>query len=637
MNATDVSGLLGTFGTSGLPANASTTHDELTTVFQLNSVLAGGGGSNLANGVSLTGMVGDLTPIAHFRPSSPGSTTGTFINDITPGTGPLILQQNDLLFFGELGRNPLSNTVNPPSSNYPAQTGSGGYVIVSDTTGTGFGFNATGQGRNESMQNLSLQTGGQSVTGGTDSNPDNFTNGTGSAIANGNIVVAARFEDLTALGNSGSFAAPSGFNYTNASLISLMNTVKTNTGQDTLFLEEGNVGNGSGPFGTEATNAVGTGLLDVVGGLSAGSFTEVGFNNTNTVGSVPFGFPAKIALTLQSQFNFSATNYTTFQAGSNDPLNYVGFENAAIQISPTTASNPVGVSHTFTITGYQNTGTGDVPVPDGTEAIVTLTASNGAGIDVINPIPFSTTPASSPFSTATYHVTFNFNSTATWPTITISSPTAGTITAHATYVNTNFTTPGIIVNNITLIRSTGDGITDGTTNGTDSPDAVKTYTNLSSNGLTPGFWKNNWEKFSGSAWAFTYNPVTMKAFTGNDQLGSAGIFSASLLTAIGIDPTTTLDQALQFGGGNTITAAAQILLRQAVAALLNATYGTNPANSSQVTTMGYALTYSDIINKVNTALGTQDRTAILTLEAQLDADNNAGNFGIAQKSGKPGT
>jgi uncharacterized repeat protein (TIGR01451 family) len=334
MNATDISGILGTFGTTGLPSNASTTKDELMTVFQLNSVLANGGGTNYANGFTLTGMVGDLTPIAHYRPSSPGSTTGTFLSDITPSTGPLVVQQGDLLFFGALGRNPLSTTGNPPSSTDPAQTG-GGYVIVSDTTGTGFGFNATGQGRNETMQNLSLKTGGQSVTGGTDSNLDNFINTTGAAIENGNIVVAARFEDLTALGKNGTFAAPSGFNYTNAALVSLMNTVATNTGQDTVFLEEGNVGNGTGPFGTEATNAVGTGLLDVVGGTSASSFAQTTFNNTNTFGSVPFGGPAKIALTLQSQFNFSATNYTQFQAGSNDPLNYIGTGKPSLQITKT--------------------------------------------------------------------------------------------------------------------------------------------------------------------------------------------------------------------------------------------------------------------------------------------------------------
>jgi hypothetical protein len=324
MNATDISGILGTFGTAGLPANASTTKDELTTVFQLNSVLANGGGTNFANGVHLTGMVGDLSPIAHFRPTTPGSTTGTFISDITPGTGPLVVQKGDLLFFGALGRNPLSKVGNPPSSSNAAQTGSGGYVIVSDSTGTGFSFNGTGQGRNESMQNLVLKTGGFSVLGGSSANLDNFINGTGSAIVNGHIVVAGRFEDLTVLGNSGTFAAPSGFDYTNANLITLMNMVKANTGLDTVFLEEGNVGNGTGPFGTMATNAVGTGLLDVVGGESLNSFLNTFFDNTNTVGSVPFGGPAKIALTLQSQFNFSATDFTQFQAGSNDPLNYVG-------------------------------------------------------------------------------------------------------------------------------------------------------------------------------------------------------------------------------------------------------------------------------------------------------------------------
>src|SRR5262249_55525752 len=102
-------------------------------------------------------------------------------------------------------------------------------------------------------------------------------------------------------------------------------------------------------------------------------------------------------------------------------------------------------------------------------------------------------------------------------------------------------------------------------------------------GLTPGFWKNNWEKWNGSAWQFTYNPLTGKAYKGTDTLKSAFNPSSSLLN----DPNysslwgMSLDDALNFGGDSTLTGAAQILLRQAVAALLNATYGTNPANSNQ--------------------------------------------------------
>jgi hypothetical protein len=83
--------------------------------------------------------------------------------------------------------------------------------------------------------------------------------------------------------------------------------------------------------------------------------------------------------------------------------------------------------------------------------------------------------------------------------------------------------------------------------------------------------------------------------------------------SLGLDNSTLL-QALQFGGGPDVTGAAQILLRAAVAALLNST------NS----TVDYQLTTAELIAQVNAALATGDRDKILALATKLDQYNNAG-------------
>jgi hypothetical protein len=84
-------------------------------------------------------------------------------------------------------------------------------------------------------------------------------------------------------------------------------------------------------------------------------------------------------------------------------------------------------------------------------------------------------------------------------------------------------------------------------------------------------------------------------------------YSASLGSA-------TLADALAFKGGSTIDGAAQILLRAAVAAVLNAA---SPDIS-------YPLTVGQIASQVNTALASANRDTILTLASELDSDNNLG-------------
>jgi hypothetical protein len=91
---------------------------------------------------------------------------------------------------------------------------------------------------------------------------------------------------------------------------------------------------------------------------------------------------------------------------------------------------------------------------------------------------------------------------------------------------------------------------------------------------------------------------------------AASVFEGELY---GLESRTLL-QLLQGGGGSGVEGAARILLRAAVAALLN----------SAVDEVGYPLAEAEILAAVSTALATGDRSEILELASELDRLNNAG-------------
>jgi hypothetical protein len=112
-------------------------------------------------------------------------------------------------------------------------------------------------------------------------------------------------------------------------------------------------------------------------------------------------------------------------------------------------------------------------------------------------------------------------------------------------------------------------------------------------GCTPGYWKNHT-----SAWD-QYSPMQTVGSVFNNTGSLSGF---------------TLLQALNFDGGEGVVGAKRILLRAAVAALLN-------ARDSDV---DYSLYVSEVRNRVNAALGSNDRQRILNLATNLDRRNNAG-------------
>jgi hypothetical protein len=116
-------------------------------------------------------------------------------------------------------------------------------------------------------------------------------------------------------------------------------------------------------------------------------------------------------------------------------------------------------------------------------------------------------------------------------------------------------------------------------------------------GCTPGYWKNHT-----GAWTPTgYSP--------GQSLES--VFNVP--DSLGMD-SDTLMQALNYHGGKGVDGAAHILMRAAVAALLNAAHPD----------VAYQWTEAQVIQKVNTELATLSRNKMLNLKDKLDDYNNYG-------------
>jgi hypothetical protein len=113
------------------------------------------------------------------------------------------------------------------------------------------------------------------------------------------------------------------------------------------------------------------------------------------------------------------------------------------------------------------------------------------------------------------------------------------------------------------------------------------------NGLSPGYWKTHPD-----AWAKT-------GFNTTDTVSS--VFK-------GLDPSIanlTLLQALDGGGGSSLAAKELILLRQAVAGLLNA-----------ADYAGYQYSVNDLVTLVNNAIATGNKDTITNLATKLDGYNH---------------
>jgi hypothetical protein len=167
---------------------------------------------------------------------------------------------------------------------------------------------------------------------------------------------------------------------------------------------------------------------------------------------------------------------------------------------------------------------------------------------------------------------------------------------------TEAATTGSVVSNITVspadrLDSVDLTLRTVTVDAEDSPTPTTvTFVNkrLLNQGCTPGFWKQD---FHFGFWV-GFSP-TQKVST---------VFSGVLPALSG----ETLLDALQGGGGPGLLGAEEILLRAAVAALLNASNGS----------IGFPFTKTAVISAVNAAIATGDRDVILALATILDSANN---------------
>ena len=120
---------------------------------------------------------------------------------------------------------------------------------------------------------------------------------------------------------------------------------------------------------------------------------------------------------------------------------------------------------------------------------------------------------------------------------------------------------------------------------------------MAGQGCSQGFWKNHPE-----AWGPT----------GRSETDLVEVVFAGAIPYV--DSEDTLLQALRYRGGRGLEGGARILLRQAVAALLNEAH----------TGVSYTQDVADVITSVNEALASDDRDEMLSLAGMLDIYNNLG-------------
>jgi hypothetical protein len=114
---------------------------------------------------------------------------------------------------------------------------------------------------------------------------------------------------------------------------------------------------------------------------------------------------------------------------------------------------------------------------------------------------------------------------------------------------------------------------------------------------TPGYWKQDHHFDSWIPTGYAPDQTLEDVFDIPDSLG--------------MDDTTLLE-ALAGGGGPGVSGASKILLRAAVASLLNSAHPD----------FAYSWTTADIIDEVNAALASNNRSNILNLASELDGQNN---------------
>ena len=153
--------------------------------------------------------------------------------------------------------------------------------------------------------------------------------------------------------------------------------------------------------------------------------------------------------------------------------------------------------------------------------------------------------------------------------------------------------------------------------------------NGASQGCTPGYWKNhtdNWQEYAPTT---TVSRMLASLQIVNNKYVFTNYAFPAELAKYG---SLTMAQALALKGGPGADGAAQILLRAATAAYLNAAYDVVPDGSQGLfypyrryrdTTID-GVTYPGLQASVTAALSSLDRATMINLAGALDQANNLG-------------
>jgi hypothetical protein len=259
-------------------------------------------------------------------------------------------------------------------------------------------------------------------------------------------------------------------------------------------------------------------------------------------------------------------NLVTDGEGDNDDPAYKTWVDAYITISPATDTNNIGDEHPLTACVVVDDGEGPAPAENGT--VIEFEIDSGPGI----------------LSAENCTVTDGTGCCS----VILTSDTVGTtvIIARSTV---NVGSDGAVFN----LETDGEG--------DNSPPAEKDW--IGGEGCTPGFWKNHPD-----CWGPT-------GFSPGDNVSDVFPCFENGLGGLGGD---SLMEALNYEGGKGLPGAARILLRAAVAAVLNAAHP-----DIDYPQPGNGLAWEEIVADVCAAVAI-DRDAMLDLADDLDDWNNYG-------------
>jgi uncharacterized repeat protein (TIGR01451 family) len=188
-------------------------------------------------------------------------------------------------------------------------------------------------------------------------------------------------------------------------------------------------------------------------GSPTAASSPLALNGSGQVDATGFSFTPGTAGKYAFQATYNGDPSNPAYVGSTGPCEPLTVVDADIIIAPPTATNPVGATHTLTVTVDENPGTGSVAAPDGT--MPTLSLSNTGG-------------ATATITGGTCATTGTVSGSCTF---TISSPTTGLTQATASVT--------VIVGGVTLTRTT-----DGPDSSGDSAPADKTWVQANSSVVT---------------------------------------------------------------------------------------------------------------------------------------------------------